>query len=480
MDIVARQWVRVCRTVLLILIVFSASAGRAAEAFDAARKTYLEHCESIVAAREKRNAAAVSTCREALKRLQAAMRKRGDLDGWQAAKRETERFERGHKLDKSRIDSSAPELKALLDAFLEAREASAQEAACGILSLSDKYLGHLKKLEQDLTKAGKMGDAIACRAEARRVEKSPRVSAARFETAEREARQVSRAKGKAKGPANGKPSGKVAGALAAEDVPAPIIAGCMVHHGQSPDLTGIFLKPFSLRPTPRGRVARQVSAQAESGNLSTPSAGASQSYLSSYYSYYYGKSKSESTDTMVRVRVRASQPVENISVVIQLYSRPVGVPGNVMPDRAGLYRIPLESLDREWVTIDCPPVSTSKSRSRTSYYSSTQKSGSEFFGMAVTALDANGGLLFEGVSSSTLTAGAECISNRLTREELVAKLQADVERTRERHIEAASNASRKPKNKKLKTARTRAKNAYDKARAAYEEIQGAPAPPALH
>jgi len=474
----------------------STCVGYGQEALDTARETYQKHCREIVAVHDKRDGESATAYRQSLQRLLASTRKAGDLDGWQAVKAEIERFERSSTLEESHFVSNVSSLKALQAAFRDARRRSGSERSRAIVSLAEKYAAHLKKLEKEYTKAGAMEDALACRAEARRAADSPLVSAAQFEIAASEAddrsqqddrslQETKAPKGKRKGKGKGKGKGRgkvpevepsAEDTQPASDGDAPrTIGGCMVHSEKTVDTGGVFFRRLTLRPSSRGRVARRVSVQAESGDLSESSSGSSShSYLSYYYSYYYGKSKSESTDTMVRMRVRAAQEVSDISVVIQLFTKPVGVPGNVAPSRADIYRIPLERLGREWLTIDCPPVSTSKSRSRSSYYSSTRKSGRDFFGLAVTVLDAEGGLLFEGVSSPALTDFAEGITNEPSREEIATKLRTEYELTRKQYYEAVSGMSREPGNAKLRAARSRALKAYNRAREAYEAALGHP------
>ncbi len=465
------MWYRGTLACCILLALVPAAFGDSKErkALGAARETYVKHCREIVAAHEKRDLDSVAAYKQSLRRLLDSSRKAGDLDGWQAVKGEIERFDGSTTLDESHLVLNVPSLKAVQVAFRDARKESASEKNSGIVALAEKYTKHLKKLERRCTKAGQMEDALACRAEAERAEASPEVSSARFAIAASEledgsGEQVERVRKNPGEAPKARPS-PVEKQPASDAGKARTVAGCLVHEGAGGSAGGVFLKRLTLRPSSRGRVARRVSVQAQGGDLSesTSRSSSSSSSLSYYYSYYYGKSKSASTDTMVRLRVRAPQEVTDISVIVQLFTKPIGAAGTITPGRAGIYRIPFDQLGRDWVTIDCPPVSTSRSRSRSSYYSSTRKSGRDFFGLAVTVLDAQGTLLYEGVSSPALTDFAEIITNEPTREETLANLRAEYERTRERYYAVPSRDTEE---------RSRAREAYYAAREAYSKANG--------
>jgi len=121
-----------------------------------------------------------------LRALQVKLQKEGDLDGWTDIKAEMTRFQQEESITASDL-SARQDVAALQAKYIDAPGQAALDKSRKVIALSDKYLAKLASLQTDLTKQGKIDEALLVNEETKRVKASPEVSAARFDVEEHEA-----------------------------------------------------------------------------------------------------------------------------------------------------------------------------------------------------------------------------------------------------------------------------------------------------
>jgi len=336
----------------------------------------------------------------ALKELQSKLQKDGNLEGWQDAKKELDRFNGDPKIADGALSSRA-EVQAIQNKYRDLPRQLSLDKNQKIVALSQKHLAKLTALQTDLTKQGKMEDAMAVNAEIKRVKGSPEVSAAEFELSEQEAKAAQIKKDtppkEAKpGPAEKAPGGKEAA--------KPIEDGeIKIYEGKAPATPGVTFKNMQLRPTSNVGAKRKLNVTAmmaaSSDGAKSTSAG------------YYSSSRSESGSTSSRVRlglktVTSSSVIENLTVVVEYYSKTVkSTSGKMSVEKMLAKRIKVPKVDVQGVWIDCPEASTYKSSYRyTSSYGSGYRYsyGREFYGVIISVFESDKKLAFQAVTGSAL------------------------------------------------------------------------------
>jgi hypothetical protein len=276
-----------------------------------------------------------------------------------------------------------------------------------IIALSQKYIAKLTALQTDLTKQGKMEDALAVNAEIKRVKGSPEVAAAEFELSEQEAKAAQgkkEATSKKEGtPKEEKPTpgGKTADGKAAE----PVIqdGDVTIYDGKAPTPSGVTFKNLPLRPTSNVGAKRKLSVTAMLASSSDESGSSGASLYSS------SKSKYGSTSSRLRVGVKtvgSGTVLSNLIMVVEYYSKDVKTTSaKINPEKMLTRRISVPKVDVEGVWIDCPEASAYKSSYRyTSSYGSgyRYKSGREFYGAIVSVFESDKTLAYQGVTGGSL------------------------------------------------------------------------------
>jgi len=419
----------VCVSLLAAAFLHVPSAG-AATSVDSMRETYEKHIAKI----EMEQGQASSRCRKvyvrSLNDLLKSMQSAGNLDGYTAVKSEIDRFEQKRIVKHGDIVEKPEALKKLQNGYLEAKDNAVRDKCEKILALTKKYTQALDRLQVRSTKDGKVEDALAYREEAARAKASPKVQSAEFELAELSASQPQPEPPPVSvtpTPTPVKPE-----KVATVDIPqdGKEISGCRVYPGPGPSMAGLRFKRLVMKSTPDARVARGASVNVQEGDLSKVTTKGSSS---SYYSYYYG-SRSSVEKSLVRVGVRAPGGMQNVQVVIQLFSKGVASAGSLDANLMGTYRLPVGDLDSKGVTVDCPPVQTAKSR-RSSYYygSSSSKRGTEFFGASVTVFGGDGKLAYQAASSPALYPFAADIKFTPTVAEKASARAQDIDAARKKY-----------------------------------------------
>ena len=181
----------------LVIVLFPAAVGRSDdfESQGKARTAYERARETILTRAAAQEKAIPEQYRAALERLRGAMQKAGDLEGWTAVDAEIKRFSaEGEVAGSARADW--PEvLVALHSRSAEMLAEVPIERNRHIVELTNRYLEGLERLKRDLTRAGKIDQAVAVKEEIGRASTSPEFTAAQFdleviEAARQEAEEI--------------------------------------------------------------------------------------------------------------------------------------------------------------------------------------------------------------------------------------------------------------------------------------------------
>lgn len=110
--------------------------------------------------------------------LRGRMQQSGALDSYVVVNKEYERFSEEKKLSENDIVENIPALRAIQDKYLKISQDMTTEKSEDILRLKGLYFRHLRSLQTELTKQGKIPEAIRIKNEIERVEQSGIVSEA--------------------------------------------------------------------------------------------------------------------------------------------------------------------------------------------------------------------------------------------------------------------------------------------------------------
>ena len=350
----------------------------------------------------------------ALKTLQAKLQKDGNLDGWSDVKTELARFQADPKIEDANLSSRA-EIQVVQAKYKELPLQASGEKNQKIVSLSQKYMARLGALQSELTKQGKMEDALAVNAEIKRVKTSPEVTSAEFEVSELEAKKARTQKdnapvktdgGDSKAPVKPDKPGP-GGKAPAGKAPVEAVGGddeVKIYEGKAPALAGVNFKNMQIRPTGNVGAKRKLNVSAMLGAVSDEEKSTDASYFS------VSKSKSGSTSSRVRVglkTVASGSVMENVTVVVEYYCKDVkSNSGKIAAEKMLVKHINVPKVDLQGVWIDCPEASTYKSSySRTGGWggdSFKEKSGKDFYGVIISVFESDKTLAFQGVSGSAL------------------------------------------------------------------------------
>lgn len=400
-------------TASLALFLQVAGAAETDKDLPSLKASYEKSLNGIVSAHETAVKSWPESYFNALKALQSKLQKDGNLDGWSDVKAELDRFQSEPRIEPAHLSARA-ELQSVQTKYKEAPLQAALEKNQKILSLSQKYQAKLKALQSDLTKQGKMEEALAVNAELKRVKASPEVTSAEFEQSELEARKAQTQKDNAPvktdepddkaaaktdkpGPGGKSPTGR-----------APVEAAggddeIKVYEGKAPALPGVSFKGMQIKPTANVGAKRKLNVSAMLGAVSDEERNTDAS------SYSVSKSKSGSTSSRVRVglkTVASGSVMENLTVVVEYYCKDVRAnSGKIAPEKMLVKHVSVPKVDVQGVWVDCPEASTFKSSySYTSGWgsSSKEKSGKEFYGVIISVFESDKTLAFQAVTGSAL------------------------------------------------------------------------------
>jgi hypothetical protein len=394
----------------LVLTLGSADAAAAADDLAGLRGIYDNALLTLETNCEQQVKSWPASYVEALRGLQPALQKSGDLEGWVAVNKELERFARDGNIPDETVVETPAALRAVQVDYKARPDRYLLDKAQRIRSLADMYLKRLEATKKHLTVAGKMDEAMAWNDEIKRVESSVAVRSASFVIAEHEATQEPSPPAPAKRPAPAAPAPQPPPAPTVQPPPQPeremwgrTRDPARTYAGQPPALTGVSFGPLRLTPTGNARLARPVAVEGQYGTALDTQTSRDRGGM-----YSRGEVKVTRTRHVVRLAVRiptASDTMDNATAVVQLFCRNVAKQsGKVIPLAILTQHIKLERLTPKAVYLDCPPIYTFKGEDtyHSPYYSSSTRFGREFYGAIVSVYDAEGSLVYQGASTGSL------------------------------------------------------------------------------
>ncbi|MFC1497060.1 hypothetical protein ACFLS1_01120 [Verrucomicrobiota bacterium] len=353
---------------------------------------------------------------KALTVLLEKTRESGDLEGWVAVDKEVKRFEKNKELPKKAIVEKPASLRSLQKTYFQASSGLEIEKSKEILDLTEKYITHLTGMQKDLTKQGKIEEAIEIKKEADSVKSHSDITVAEFTIAEYEAQHLKpeEATPKKKTPPGTKDEPEKLTkkeqrkrdreARETSSKPQNKKSDFEIYDSRPPKTPDIHFAKTSFKPTKTARLIRKVSCTVMQASTSD-----TKSTSHSDYSIY--KTQSGVISHFVRLELRSTSSditFENPRIVVQYFSKPVGAKGKIKPTEAEKKTIKLEKISSDRIYIDFSPVSFKKSSSQyvSSYYydyaSSSTKSGLALHGVIISIFNEDGSLLFQGTSNNDL------------------------------------------------------------------------------
>jgi len=391
---------------LLVLgVILVADALGAVGPLERARAVYDKTISGYVTEYESKMLAWPDRCISALKSERTRLQKSGDLDGWTAFNKEVERFELDRAITDAAMTAGPASLRSILKQCEAKRKSYAVERNKKVVALSQKYTANLSAYQEKLTRAGKMDEAIAVKAEVERVKQSKAVVSARFVLDMEKATPPSTAVVRP-------------GATPAESASDEGAKGVVKKGGntiypsgaQPPRDKNLVLKRTTLNRTPHMSLGGSVNVSA--WEASQRSGGKSSS--SSLYSSYHSKSTSDSRFLRLMLRTgRTGLVLTDLHVFVQYFSQNVSSSVGsraAKPTQSATRTITLDRLDQTARYIDVAPASFgSRSSSYSSRYSSSSyrsssssKYGTRYYGAIVTVFSTKGELLYQGANRPQL------------------------------------------------------------------------------
>ena len=167
------------RLLTLIAALISLSAANAsAQAVDQLRQSFDQRCEQAATLRDDQLDKLKQSYQAALERLLDKTETAGNLDAALPIHQELEALKQG-TATLPVLPDNAGELKSMRTKYLDTRQQILKTHATALVGLADKMETALKAREAELTKAGKIADAVAARETREELAKDPDVRSAR-------------------------------------------------------------------------------------------------------------------------------------------------------------------------------------------------------------------------------------------------------------------------------------------------------------
>jgi len=168
------------------------TVAAAAEEEPALLRTYRDTYETELAKIEKDVAegtkAIPANYKRSLETLGARLQKSADLDGLLAVRTESERFGKEKDVPETALVEAPAALRELQEGYRSARERVEVDKARRIVDLTDKYLAALQRMQDELTRGGKIEEAVTVKEAAKTARAEPAYTAAQFALADYEAK----------------------------------------------------------------------------------------------------------------------------------------------------------------------------------------------------------------------------------------------------------------------------------------------------
>ncbi|MBM4143906.1 MAG: hypothetical protein FJ225_10005 [Lentisphaerae bacterium] len=361
---------------------------------DAYRQSYERAVAAVLKACRAKEARWPEDYLKALAALSMKCQKDGDLDGVIAAKAEQERFAAEQKITPEVIAGAPEALAALQSEHLGLLRQCLTERCRRIIELHAAYDDGLRALEQKLTRDGKIEDALKVRKQAELAREDPEVTGSAFDLAAYEAEAQAGAAAPEEAPREQeRPAG---------GAPQPAVAeNFKVYSGKAPP-GGPGYREVALRRTGNARLSNSASVRfllGEEARDERRSRG-----MSVYSSHSTVSAELEYHHRVVAKMSNLKDALENPTIVVQSYAKPLSGSGRTDPQELGTLTAKIARLTGDLTIVDFAPLSASQYRNRytSAYGSSSYNSGEEFYGAVVTVFDGNGEMAFQGASADSL------------------------------------------------------------------------------
>jgi hypothetical protein len=369
------------------------------------KEGYEKACSKIESDNSSARQSQAVTYINELQKVQQSLQKAGDLEGLTAAKSEIERF-KGEQTVPETPDSSLPvAIQQLQTAYKKGLAAIDLDKSKKIVSAVKQYVDRLTALQKNLTKAGKVDEALEVNAEIKSVKADSKVTSADFAVAAAESEKQSQDVSKGTQSDETQKGEKPKSVSNATDNVAVDSSGAKIYEGKSfPSVRGTNYKNVTLIQSELITGAPKVSVAA---TLNTENSMEKSS--SAYYSATV-QSKSGSMEYTLRVTVKSavkSFVQENPKLVVQYYVKNTVDAGNGEPKVFDTRIISLPKIDgTRAIGVEGPAItissSTSKVVSRYRGVVQSRASGNEYYGIILSVFDNNGALIAQVASNNTL------------------------------------------------------------------------------
>jgi len=458
-----------CCTALLVLCLPSALIAGTEEDLAGLREIYTEHLDKMTTDYTAKAGAWPEEYTKALRGLLEKTQNAGLLDDWSLIKREIERFQATPELSEKHAVAAPKELSTIQAKYRNILLGYSIEKNRQIISLTRMYLSRLGDMQKELTKSGRIKDALKVNAELKQVKATPQVTAAEFEIAEYEAekRKAKRQAQKAVEPVPAPPKDEETGDAQQDVQPENAETDYRIYTDVSPpSLPDFKFKKLSLRSTDRMRVGHKVSVNLLLGTQSDVSK------TRHIDSWWRTKTKGGAMTHFARIALRSTstkQELTDAKLVVQYFGKELSdTSSKVEPQDIAVAVVPLPPIRTKWVHVDCTPVSTyAYSREHRSWsYRSSSKAGQHFYGLVISVFDADDSLCYQGASTGTLQKLGLAKLPQNTEEE---RIRRDFRQKRDAYdvVRKAYHASMGDDS--LRRAYETAREEYERARRAYRD-----------
>jgi hypothetical protein len=349
-----------------------------------------------------------------VQKIQQTVQKAGDLDGLTAVNRELERFKTEQTVP-DEPDASTPDaIKKVQFGYKTAVAKNNLENNRKIVSVTKQYLERLNSLQMNLTKSGKVDEALDVNAEVKRVQGDGKFTSAEFAVAAAETEKQPAKK-------DNQPPEKQPPADQAKKTPNTETSDKTGKAKTAADSSDTEATIYDGKPFPDAlgknnyKDMRLVGSDRITGTpkISITAALATENNMQSSSSSYWGgveRTKHGSMAYQLRLILKSAiktYSVDDPTLVVQYFSKNVVTSGKSNPALIEAKKFTLPRLDgTRNVGVDLPPVSLESSsyRNTDGYWGNSESSasGRELYGFIVSIFDSSGALVAQSGSNNTL------------------------------------------------------------------------------
>ena len=476
---------RMCKAIILVILTVASTcwAKTTEERIEACRDAFNASLSDIQANHETQIKRWPGGYLRALAELEKEERDKGELNTILLIRKEAERFRKEPSLANTRAEWVG--LSTLQDEHRKKKDRIVMERDEGILALRDKYVTYLEDVKKRLTKSGKIDDAILIDKAIKDFKSRVEVTSAEFTLALQTTRDKPAAPPVA--PAQPKPTEKPA--KEASEVPEPSgpakitqsSSGVKFDAGaRRPASSRGALKTLPVRGTSLARLQRSLTCIAYVDKTASTERTSSTSRSTSSYANAYSSgsstSSSHATKLALVMRARRSDEVHVKPKVIILYFATEERGDSSEPHPIASHYAELSHLDASGGCLYFPAVSTRSYAYRyvNRYSHQTSRSGTVFYGVLISIVDANGSILYQAASKAKLEDYAEIALEehaKIVKAGAVDTARQAYDKARQTYTAAVSAYSGSGGNQALRAAMEAAREEMNKARQELSQAQ---------